>query len=100
MAKRRVGARGRAVVAVVLAAFLVVTTAVVWRRSLGSKHAHELQQMGEKHVALEAERTRLEGEIRVATSRAKLTAAAERLGLKTPNDSQVINLPRPRASGR
>jgi DMSO/TMAO reductase YedYZ heme-binding membrane subunit len=92
--------RGRSAVALALAGFLAVTSSVVWRRSLGSARARHLQQLGEKSAALSAERARLEGEIRSATSRAQLTPVAMRLGLRMPNDSQVIDLSRPRAPER
>ena len=100
MASGSIAMRGRSAIALGLAGFLVVTSSVVWRRSLGSTRARRLQQMGEKSATLAAERARLEGEIRAATSRAQLTPVATRLGLRMPSDSQVIDLSRPKAPQR
>jgi hypothetical protein len=98
MAKRGIGGRGRGrtLVAVMLAAFLVVSSSVIWRRASGSAHARTLQRLAEQAATLETERAKLVGEIRRATSRASLTPAAQRLGLRMPSDSQVIDLPRAR----
>jgi cell division protein FtsL len=96
MAKRRLKWRGRSVVAVVLLAFLVVTTAIVWRRSLGHTEALELQKLSRRIVELKAERAKLQTELVSATSRSRLGPLVEqRLGMRVPADSQSIDLPRP-----
>ena len=83
-------------VALVLASFLLVATSVIWRRSLGSQQARRLHALGAKRSELEAQRAQLDGEVRRAVSRPKLVPAAERLGMRVPDDSQVVWLSRPR----
>jgi hypothetical protein len=76
--------RGRSVVALVLVGFVLVATGVIWRRSFGNARARE------------AERAKLEGDIRDASSRAILAKVAEeRLNMHIPSDSLVIYLQRP-----
>ena len=88
--------RGRSLVALLLLGFVLVSAGVIWRRSLGLARAREESRLDERRVALEAERAKLEGDIRDATSRAKLARIAEeRLHMRIPNDSQVIYLHRP-----
>jgi cell division protein FtsL len=85
-------------VALVLVGFLVVTTAVIWRRSVGIAHARELRVLDARRVQLESERAALQGAIRQAASRARIGAVAEeRLGMRIPADTQVIILSRPQA---
>ncbi len=89
--------RGRGIVAVLLVGFVLVATGVIWRRSLGLQRARETAALEARRVALEARRAQLDGEIRDATSRARLARIAEeRLGMRVPADSQVITLTRPR----
>jgi cell division protein FtsL len=98
MAKGRVAGRGRTRLrfALVLLGFLVIAMGVILRRSYGIAAARELQQLDARRAALVAERLRLEGEIRAASSRAILQPIAEqRLQMRIPADSQVIILPRP-----
>lgn len=100
MASRGVGAgrgavRGRTAIAIGLAAFLVVTTSVVWRRARGSGAAARLHQLGAQVDELQARRARLEGEVRRASSLVELAPRVQRLGMRTPSDSQVIDLPDP-----
>lgn len=98
MAKRGVGLRGRTLVGLVLAAFVLVALAIVWRRTIGIGQAETLAKLDVRRTALEGERARLEGEIRDAASRQSLGVAAEsRLGMHIPTDKQVVILPR---SGR
>lgn len=78
-----------------LAAFLVVTTSVTFRRARGSVAAARLHELGAEHAELQAQRTRLEGEVRRAASRMELAPRAARLGMRLPSDSQVIDLPDP-----
>jgi len=96
MAKRRVAGRGRAVVATLLLGFVLVATSVIWRRMYGYRQATELARLEGERIQLEARQTRLETDIRDASSRARIAAIAEqRLRMHVPNDSLVINLPRP-----
>jgi cell division protein FtsL len=95
MAKRGVGLRGRTLVALVLAAFVLVALAIVWRRTIGIGQAETLAKLDARRTELEGERARLEGEIRDASSRQSLGVAAEsRLGMHVPTDKQVVILPR------
>ena len=96
MAKRGVAMRGRTLVGVVLAAFVLVALSIVWRRTVGIGESERLAQLDSKRVDLEGERARLEGEIRDASARQTLGVMAERrLGMHIPSDKQVVILPRP-----
>lgn len=87
--------RGRTAIAIGLAAFLVVTTSVVWRRANGSATAIRLHELGSRIDDLEAQRARLEGEVRRASSQLELMPRLNRLGMRVPSDSEVIDLPDP-----
>src|SRR6185503_8808491 len=96
MAKRRVARRGRSVVALVLIGFVAVATSVIWRRAQGVGRASELARLAERRQQLESEREKLAGELRDAASRRRLAPIVEqKLGMRVPNDSQVIILHRP-----
>jgi cell division protein FtsL len=93
--------RGRPVVALVLVGFVLVATGGIWRRSVGIAQSRELRELDRRRLGLEAQRARLQGEIRDLSSRAKLAPIAEqRLDMHVPDDSQVVILPRPTAAGR
>jgi len=79
-------------VALGLAGFLAVTTSVTWRRARGSQAATRLHALRTEYDALQAERTQLEGAVRRAASRVELVPRVERLGMRVPSDSQVIDL--------
>jgi cell division protein FtsL len=88
--------RGRSVVALVLVGFVLVATGVIWRRSYGNARAREQQRLEQQRGALEAERAKLQGDIRDASSRGSLAKVAEeRLNMPIPSDSLVIYLQRP-----
>lgn len=87
--------RGRTAIALGLATFLLVTTSVVWRRARGSAAAIRLHSLGARIGELEAQRARLDGDVRRALSRVELVPRVQRLGMTFPNDSQVIDLPVP-----
>jgi Flp pilus assembly protein TadB len=87
--------RGRTAIAMGLAAFLVVTTSVVWRRAQGSEAAIRLHSLAARIEELEAQRARLDGEVRRASSRQELAPRLQRLGMRFPSDSQIIVLPDP-----
>ena len=93
--------RGRSLVALLLLGFVLVATGVIWRRSTGLVRAREESRLEQRRAALDAERAQLEGDIRDASSRARLARIVEeRLQMKIPNDSQVIYLaPSGRKSG-
>ncbi len=91
--------RGRSVVAAVLIGFVIVTTAVIWRRGYGVARAEEMRTLIRQRDQLRAERTSLERRIGQVTGRAELGGVAEqRLDMHVPADSQVVVLPTPAAS--
>jgi membrane protein implicated in regulation of membrane protease activity len=87
--------RGRNLVAILLAGFVFVALAIVWRRTIGIRQSEVLTALDARKVQLEGERVRLESEIREASSRQRLGDAVEnRLGMRIPADTQVVILPR------
>jgi hypothetical protein len=95
MAKRGVAMRGRTIVGVVLAAFVIVALSIVWRRTIGIGESERLALLDSRRAELEGERARLEGEIRAASTRQTLGATVEqRLGMHIPTEKQVMILPR------
>jgi cell division protein FtsL len=87
--------RGRTVVGLLLLAFVLVTSGVVWRRSVGIAQARELRELDRRRAQLAAERTALESDVRTAASRARIAPIAEtRLGMRVPADTQVVYLQR------
>ncbi len=100
MATRRVKRRGRTRLALGIVVFLLLATAVIWRRSVGVDRARALVTLDERRMALEAERTQLLNEIRSAGSLARLAPQVARRGLHTPTESQFVELPRARGTTR
>ncbi|HKR09654.1 MAG TPA: hypothetical protein VJS39_10725 [Gemmatimonadaceae bacterium] len=95
MAKGGVGLRGRSMVALLLAAFLVVALSIVWRRTIGIKQSETLAALDNKKTQLQSERARLESQIRDASARQTLgTVVERRLGMHIPSDRQVVILSR------
>jgi cell division protein FtsL len=95
MAKSGVTMRGRSLVGLVLAVFLVVALSIVWRRTIGIRQSETLAALDTKKTQLESERARLEGEIRDASARQALGTIVERqLGMHIPTDRQVVILSR------
>ena len=95
----------RSVIALALLGFVLVATGVIARRTYGIDQARALRDLDRKRQALEAERVKLEGEIRDASSRARLAPIAEqRLNMHVPSPDQVIMLapgrPTPRGTRR
>jgi len=92
---RKVGAGGRFRFALVLLGFVAIASVIVLRRTYGIRAANELQSMETHRSGLVAERRRLESEIRIASSRAKLQPIAERrLQMHVPSEDQVVYLTR------
>jgi cell division protein FtsL len=92
---RKVGGSGRLRFALVLLGFVAIASGVVFRRTAGIRAARELQAMETRRSSLVAERRRLESEIRVASSRARLQPIAEsRLRMHVPSEDQVVYLTR------
>ena len=95
MAKSRVALRGRSLVALVLVAFVLLASLVIWRRSVGIAGARELRELDQTRLQLEGDRARLARDIRAASSRERLVPVAEqRLGMRVPSDGQMIILER------
>lgn len=91
--RKRLGRRS--VIVVVLLSFFVVATGVIARRTFGYRQVKVLQTLESQRDAADAARVKLEGEIRDASSRARLVPIAEqRLHMYMPADSQVIILRR------
>lgn len=68
---------------------------VIWRRSYGYTESTVVRGMERRLASLAAERVKLEGDIRDASSRARLGGVAEKkLGMRVPADTQVVIMPR------
>lgn len=80
--------------AALLTGFVVVASAVIWRRSFGITQARQLAQLDRQIVQFESQRARLAGLIRDESSRSRLGPAVEHLGMRVPDDRQVRILPR------
>ena len=99
MAKRGVKP-GRWIVAGGLIGFVIVSAAVIAMRSYGHREGIAITQLERRKANLESERVRLDQEIRTASSRGRLVPIAEqRLGMRVPNESQIVVLERPARSG-
>ena len=95
MAARKVsGGGGRIRIVLLMLAFLVIAGGVILRRTFGIAGAKELLDLEARRSATINEKLRLEGEIRAASSRARLLPVAERLNLHVPADSMVIPISR------
>ncbi len=82
--------KGRSLVALFLVGFVLVAAGVIWRRSYGSILAREQQKLEDQRAALEAERAKLKGDIRDASSRSRLAGVVtQRLDMRDPSDSMV-----------
>jgi len=91
----RRGLRGRSLLVAVLVGFFAVAMGVIARRTFGINQARKLRDLELQRDAVDAARVKLEGEIREASSRARLVPIAEqRLHMHVPADSQIIILPR------
>ena len=91
----------RSTVALALFGFVLVATGVIARRTYGIDQARAMRDLDRRRQALEAERVKLDGEIRDASSRARLAPIAEqRLNMHVPSPDQVIMLAAPLAPRR
>lgn len=89
-ARERGPLKGRALVAVGLVLFLLVTTSVVWRRSTGVRTAKQIDRLLEEKRSLLAQEKYLEGQLRRATSRRNVVQEAQRrLGMVRPTEAQT-----------
>lgn len=88
--------KGRHWIAIWLAWFLVVAAAVVWRQTAALQTARELRALQAARGALETTRAAAAAAVRRARSRAVLEPIArQRLGLRPPNDTEIVILQRP-----
>ncbi len=77
-----------------LLGFVLVSAAVITRRSYGFSEGNAAKALEKRHSSLENERVWLAGAIRDASSRRTLGPIAElKLGMRIPSDTQVIFLP-------
>ena len=91
----------RSKIALALFGFVLVAAGVIARRTYGIDQARALRDLDRRRQALDAERVKLVGEIRDASSRERLAPIAEqRLNMHVPSPDQVIMLPRQTPSAR
>jgi cell division protein FtsL len=86
--------RGRWIIAALLIGFVVVASAVIWRRSYGITQASEIGRLDRHLVQLEAERGRLSALIRDESSQTRLGPIVQKLGMRLPDDAHVRTLKR------
>lgn len=85
--------RGRWVVSGALLAFVVVTAAVIARRSYGHAEGVQITALERRKSALESERVRLSQQIRDGSAASVIVPLAERrLGMHLPDESQMVLL--------
>lgn len=91
--------KGRALVAMGLALFIVVTMIVVARRSTGVRTVKEIGRLREEQRSLLAQQKTYENDLRRAKSRRAVVPEAERrLGMRRPTEAQTRFLTRPSAA--
>jgi hypothetical protein len=96
MAKRRVRPGPRSLIALVLIGFVLVTAGVILRRVYGLEEARKIRDLTSRRDALNAERVRLEGSIREASSRKRLQPIVEqRLNMHIAQPIFITRPPRP-----
>jgi hypothetical protein len=90
--------KGRHWVAIWLAGFLAMAAAVVWRQTEALATVRQLHSLQATRGALEATRADAVAAIRHVESRAVLVPLAQaRLGLRLPQDTEIVILQVPRA---
>lgn len=93
------GPRARGLFVLALIGFVVVASLVILRRVVGVKQQTQIRQLEQTREALEAERIRLEGEIREASSRQRLESIAEkRLNMHIARPQEIVNFALPPAA--
>lgn len=86
--------RGRRIVAALLIGFVLVASAVIWRRSYGITQARQIASLDQRMVQLDAERGRLAAAIRDESSLTRLGPIVQLLGMRLPDDAHVRTLKR------
>ena len=75
--------------------FVLISAAVVARRSYGHREGSTITLLQRKQAELESERTRLAQMIRESSSRSRILPIAEhRLGMRPPSETQIVYLHR------
>lgn len=78
-----------------LVGFVLISAAVVARRSYGHREGATITSLQRKDAELESERTRLAQQIREGSSRSRILPIAERrLGMHAPAETQIVYLNR------
>lgn len=94
---QRAGPSARGIFALLLIGFVAVASVVILRRVVGVKQQTDIRRLEQQRDALEAERIRLDGEIRDASSRQRLQPIAEqRLNMHIASPQEIVNLTLPR----
>lgn len=92
--------RGRWIVAGGLVGFVLISAAVVARRSFGHREGASLTALQRRQSDLTSEKTRLAQLIREGSSLSRIRPiAVQRLGMHTPSETQVVLLRRPSSNG-
>jgi cell division protein FtsL len=93
--KRRVAPGRRSLIALLLVGFVLVATGVIARRVWGVRQQTEIRKLRQTRDGLEADRIRLEGAIRDASSRTHLQPIAEQhLNMHIARPEQQVFLSR------
>jgi cell division protein FtsL len=92
--KSRKPRRGRWIVGVLLIGFVVVASAVIWRRSYGITQAAEIAKLDRRMIQLEAERGHLTALIRDESSQTRIGPIVLKLGMRLPDDAHVRTIAR------
>ena len=91
--------RGRTWVFALLVGFVGVTAGIIARRASGRTLQKELEALDRQRTQLIGETAKLDAELRALGSRSRLAPLVEqRLGMRVPADSMVIDLPLPEAA--
>jgi cell division protein FtsL len=100
MARRSgLAARAGTWLAIGLLAFVGTAVIVIWRRTRGVGEETRIAELEAQRRDLDAQRVSLERDLRTAMSASRIEpAAARRLGLRMPSDSQIVTLVRARAA--
>ena len=88
--------RGRWMIAGGLLGFVLISAAVVARRSFGHREGGSITALEKRKSDLVSERARLTEMIREGSSLSRIRPIAEqRLGMHTPSETQIVLLNRP-----
>lgn len=88
--------RGRWMIAGGLVGFVLISAAVVTRRSYGHREGAGITALQRRQADLTSEKVRLSQMIREASSLSRIRPIAQqRLGMHTPSETQIVLLARP-----